>query len=129
MIEKNMRPQFHEDQKPTNQKTNIEMNEKPGDSTSSNPDRENERNDENHEQDADGAPAGTGVRQALRKFGLFAHASYLRSPFLRKLETLFIHNQKNFYFYGCKNEIAKAWLKEETILFHRNCGCPQPTRR
>ena len=47
MIEKNIRTQFHEDQKPSKQKTNFEINENPADSTESNPERENERNDEN----------------------------------------------------------------------------------
>ena len=48
MIEKNMRPQFHEDQKPTKQKSNSEINKMSADSPASTQDQENERNDENH---------------------------------------------------------------------------------
>ena len=54
----------------------------------------------------------------LFTFGICAPTPYLRNP----LETKFIHNPKKIsIFYGCKNEIATAWLKEETLLLYSSC--------
>ena len=49
MIEKNMPPQFQDDPKQPNQKTNLERNEDPGHSPATLPGEESERNDESRQ--------------------------------------------------------------------------------